>query len=1321
MADSPRLSVDAFPLTQRQMLFWIDRQLFPTAPYHNVALTINLYGELDVERLERAYVQTIRDIDFFRIFVDPDEPRQWIVQDDPPQLEHVDLSREPERLNEWMAARSLELFEMPGWLFAPALVHLSPEHHVIYILLHHIIADGASAMMSVEHLADRYCGREPPTRGSFRDYVEFEQQYRTSTRYARDERYWQAKVGAGVPTLRFYGFPRTARSVDIERTWVDGGRERLDGLLARASEETFQLINPSVSRLVAMATVLFAFMSRTTENRELVIGTPVANRSARFVNTCGLIMEQTFLKVDIEEGETFATLAQKVRGDVFRSFRHGQYCLSDRGLDYVTLNLLTQTFTAFGDLGVKVRLQAAVTLGAPPSQALGDLRGTFGVQIHDFEGTDGLLVALDFHKGTLPEAVRARAGEHFMRVVDAFVRDLETRIDSVDLLHADERSKVLATGHGAEPRGQAADVVTRIAQTALAHPHETAVIAPDGRLTYEALEQRANRLARHLQSLGVGPEARVGVHLPRGTDELVTLLATLKAGGAYVPLDPAQPMDRLQLIVEDASPQVLVTHRGMPLATATGVRTLLLDRLSSELDALDPMSLELSYDPAQLAYVLFTSGSTGRPKGVEIPRGAFANFLRSMAHTPGLGRSDRLLAITTTMFDIAGLELFLPLWVGATVQIVDRETAVDPKRLRRVLEREPVTVMQATPATWRLLLEAGWRGNGRLRIFCGGEALSVDLARRLVECSSELWNLYGPTETTVWSTVARIEPNVESITIGRPIDHTQIYIFDAARQVVPIGVVGELCIGGRGLARGYRGRADLTADRFVQNPYGPPGDRIYRTGDLARMLDSGEVECLGRLDHQVKIRGFRVELGEIEAVLRSADGVGDVVVVARRSSDQDVSLAAYYTGTADRTALQHKAVARLPQYMQPSAYVRLGAFPLNANGKVDRKALPDPEEEAPPMSQLKLPCDDAEARIAAIWRDVLDVSAVGVDQDFFALGGSSPLALEVRNRIEKELAIEMPLRLLFESPTVENVARALGSAHNLDEPIVVTLRRGDPRLPPLFCLLGVRLYQELALSLPAGRSVIGIHVPIRFVPGRDPRPTVLSVARKYVKLICERQPTGPYFLAGLCFGGIVAFETARQLIELGHTVDTVALLDAQLPRALVLDRSRQVRGLFWRAVEDPRRIRPFVQRRVQKVLARLQGQVPVPALRWLKLERSLSAVELDVLGPEALAATKDYDRVVTRIAAKLLVFRALDRQLGVGTELDPALGWDNLATKIFVHGVPGDHLEILQRPRVEAVATALGEAIAPSEVRSARAKADTVAHLHSTIRYKCTP
>jgi amino acid adenylation domain-containing protein len=476
-------------------------------------------------------------------------------------------------------------------------------------------------------------------------------------------------------------------------------------------------------------------------------------------------------------------------------------------------------------------------------------------------------------------------------------------------------------------------------------PDAVALIFEDQELSYVELDRRSNQLAHHLRELGVGPEVIVGLCVERSLELVVGLLGIVKAGGAYLPLDPSYPAERLAYMLADARSPILVTQAGLEqVLPAHGARVVRLDADWEEISAAPMLApVSIGTGPDNLAYVIYTSGSTGRPKGVMVRHGAVVNLLSSMAQAPGLEPLDTMASVTPLSFDIAGLEIYLPLLQGARLAVMPRALALDGGRLRERLAAVGASVMQATPATWRLLREAGWEGE-ELKVLCGGEALPVDLAQSLAAGSTQVWNLYGPTETTIWSTVGRLRPG-GPVTIGRPIGNTQTYILDDRLQPVPMGVIGELYIGGIGLARGYASRPDLTAERFVPSPFGE-GERLYRTGDLARWRADGELEYLGRIDHQVKVRGYRIELGEIEARLGEHESIGQAVVVAREDVPGDKRLVAYVVSSGegvDAAELRAHVQRSLPEYMVPSAFVALEALPLTPNGKVDRRALPAPE------------------------------------------------------------------------------------------------------------------------------------------------------------------------------------------------------------------------------------------------------------------------------------------------------------------------------------------------------------------------------------------
>ncbi len=570
-------------------------------------------------------------------------------------------------------------------------------------------------------------------------------------------------------------------------------------------------------------------------------------------------------------------------------------------------------------------------------------------------------------------------------------------------------------------------------------------VAFDGSATgFGDLNARGNRLARRLRAIGVGPGSLVGLCAERSVEMIVGLLGVLKAGGAYVPLDPHYPEGRLAFMLEDARAPVLLTSKTLAgTIPSGGAAVVAIDEDEGEI-ATPGGNLDGVTHPDALAYVIYTSGSTGRPKGVAVTHGALGNFLGSLGQTLGFTRDDALLAVTTLSFDIAALELFLPLTSGGRIELAGREEAGDGVALARRIEAAGVSFLQATPATWRLLLEAGWPGSPALTMLCGGEALPRPLADRLLPKGRALWNLYGPTETTIWSTLGRVEAAEGPVPIGRAIANTQLYVLDPRGRPVPVGVAGELHIGGSGLARGYLGRPALTAERFVPDPFGPrPGRRLYRTGDLARWLGDGTLECLGRVDHQVKIRGFRVELGEVEAALLRHPGVLEAVAVAREDASGEQALVGYVVHRTGEAAaptpaeIRRSLLGSLPDYMVPTHLVTLDRLPLTPNGKVDRNALPEPEASRATLGGAYVPPRSAiEEAVAAAFGDVLGLDRVGARDDFFELGGHSLMAAQLLARLRDAFGAEVPLKDLFDNPTVA------GLAHRFED--ILRAGSGDP-------------------------------------------------------------------------------------------------------------------------------------------------------------------------------------------------------------------------------------------------------------------------------------
>ena len=660
-------------------------------------------------------------------------------------------------------------------------------------------------------------------------------------------------------------------------------------------------------------------------------------------------------------------------------------------------------------------------------------------------------------------------------------------------------------------------------------------------------------------------DSPVGVAIDRSADLPVVLLGIMKAGGCYLPLDPHGPPERLAFMLNNSQASILVTQsqlvKNFPEYRGT------LYRLDGDIDRslsdIAPTPLpSLGVGPSNLAYVIYTSGSTGQPKGVEVEHRSLVNFLHSMSRKLALTNNDIFLAVTPITFDIAALELFLPLSVGARVILLSGEDTRDGQRLIERLGTSGATVMQATPATWSMLLQAGWKGNKNLKILCGGEVLSRELAEELLTRSKEVWNLYGPTETTIWSTAQKVRSGNGPVSIGRPIENTRTLILDKNSQLTPIGIPGELYIGGEGVARGYLGRPDLTTERFQHNSFAWPEERLYKTGDMARWKPDGCLEYLGRNDQQVKIRGVRIELQEIESRLNQIPEVHQSVVLVIETTQLDKKLIAFVVSSPDHLVnlknVRNYLRGYLPATMIPSEFVFLTELPLTPNGKIDRQALLGIRGK--PSDHPKIsgqPENNLQRQLISIWERLLDIQGIGIDDHYFDLGGHSILALQLFTEIEHLTGIRLPLATLFKAPTIRQLVLTLQSrTQPTNWQSLVPINSAGTKTP-LFAVPGIGGnvvdFYRLGQLLEGDQPFFGLQS--QGLDGQtEPFTTVEDIAAHYVSEIQSVQSTGPYFLAGACIGGIIAFEMAHRLSAQGHQVALLAMLETWPPSSLRVPR-----------------------------------------------------------------------------------------------------------------------------------------------------------------------
>jgi len=1040
----------SFRLSFAQQRLWFLEQLEPGLLAYNLAGAVRLLGPLDVDSLHQALQVVVDRHEALRTTFrkGAEGPEQILAAECAFDLPVVDLSglSPQEREKEVLHLASIEAAKpfdlVHGPLFRATLYRTGPEQHVLMLSMHHIVTDGWSIGIFFSELGQAYddlcSGRAsslPELPIQYPDYAEWQRDLLQGETLEGLLKYWRERL-RGAPSVLELPTDHPRPSVESHR----GAQWRFEipastgkALLTLAQGEGATLF---MALLAAFNALLFRYTGRT----DILVGSPIAGRDRpELEGLIGIFVNTLVLRTDLSGEVSFREAIQRVRESCLGAYEHQE----------IPFEKLVEELRPERDVSHNPIFQVCFALQNAPFAPLALKNLTvepleterhaaqFDLFLQVQETERGLSAQFEYNTDLFEAETIARMAGHFTSLLSSAVADPDRQIARLPMLTEAERRQILVEWNANERDYSAASITRGIEEQVRRTPQATALVFEDREMSFDELNRRANRLARHLRSLGVGPDTLVAVCVERSIEMVVGLLGVLKAGGAYVPIDPGYPRERQAYMLRDSGAPVLLTQAALAATVANAAaQVVLLDSGWEEIGRNSGEDFENEAGPEHLAYVIYTSGSTGKPKGVLISRRALTNLLWSMREWLQLSERDRLLALATISFDIAGADLWLPLLTGAQMVLGSRETAADGRALCALIEQRDITFLQVTPSTWRLLFEAGWRGKSNLQAVSTGEAMPAEVAARLVPAAGKVWNLYGPTETTIWSTGYEVREAAGTILIGRPVANTQCYILDAQGEPVPAGVTGELYIGGDGLARGYLNQPKLTDEKFVPNPFRGSGERMYRTGDLARYRNNGEIECLGRIDHQVKIRGYRIELGEIEAVLAEHPSVAQAVTIAREDAPGDIRLVAYLTARAQATIdvgeLRELLRSRLPEYMVPSAFVVLEAVPLNPSGKVDRKALPAPESARPSQAAAyEPPRTETEARIAAIWKEVLRVDQVGKYDNFFDLGGHSLLLIKVQGALEQEFGRKIAVVELFRCPTIDALARHLTTVEDV--------------------------------------------------------------------------------------------------------------------------------------------------------------------------------------------------------------------------------------------------------------------------------------------------
>ena len=1021
-------------LTDGQMEVWFACCLGDDASCaYNLSNRIQLHGHLDTNKLQSALVSLVNRHDALRMTIDSDG-----IPDYQPQVQQVELAlsdlstldtSEQQAALEKAAKQDVETaYDLEcGPLYRFNLFKQGEEEHTLYLGVHHIICDGWSTGILMKDLGRLYSKQFDdsitlPEPMQFSEYSNWQKEEAQQAQTQKSLDYWTNihKNPAPTPELPL-DHPRPAlRSFNANRV-----SRTLDRALASAIKQSASSKNTTIFNflLTAFETLVY----RLTRQNDFAIGISAAGQTQVDKELLGHCVYFLPLRINMDGEQGYDDLLKSTQTKLFEALEN----------QYSTYGALLNQIDLPRDPG-RIPLLSIIFNIDQSAQGI-DFHGLstdISSNARHYEAFE-----LFFNIVINPEAItlectyntdlfQQSSVEHwlglYINLLNTVVAETGNNINNVNILDDNEKALLLDTWNQTQLDYPKNDCLhTLVSRQAQSTPEKIAVIQDDQSLTYRELDERSNQLANYLQQFEIKPDSMIGLSVDRSVEMIICLLGILKAGGTYVPLDPDFPKERLEFMMQDSGLHVLVTQSDLAehLPTHTG-HTLHIDTDIDKINQCNTTTPAINISPDNLAYMIYTSGSTGKPKGVQVTHNNVVNFLHSMKQKPGINENDKLLAVTTLSFDIAVLELYLPLISGAQVIIPVREDVTDGPRLLKLIDSMSPSIMQATPATWRMLVAAGWKTTN-MKILCGGEALPADLVSVLLERADEVWNMYGPTETTVWSSCFPIRNTNDPIYIGKPVANTLIYILDDNKQPVPIGVPGELYIGGDGVTRGYHKRDELTRERYIDNPFTANTGKLYRTGDLVRYHNDGNLEYLNRLDNQVKVRGYRIELGEIESAISSHNSIHEVVVVIKEYQAEDLRLIAYFTinpgSNVNPTELRKHLRQTLPDYMIPQMFIELQKIPLTANGKVDRKNLPDLDAHVTNEPTQEPPSTPCEKAIAAIWKEILATDNINIYDNFFEIGGHSLLATQAIITIQKELGIHVSLRALI-SDSLQQIA-----------------------------------------------------------------------------------------------------------------------------------------------------------------------------------------------------------------------------------------------------------------------------------------------------------
>lgn len=1309
---------------QREMFLSVLLGGDPANCAYNESVTLKIKGDFKKDKLKEAFSQVIKRHDALRSTFSADGTEIKIA----PSIElpwteslHDDAGEKEVLLHKYTKEATLHTFDLiNGPLVNVHYLSFNDEENIFIITGHHIVCDGWSLSLMIKDLSTIYSALVSNQQAELEDAVSIITYARNlhasenSPEQLATENFWLQQYQGEIPVIEF----PIDHSRPAMRTFF---AKRIDVLVPPELVKSLRLLSrtTNTSFVTIMLSAFEAYLYRISGQEDLIVGLPAAGQNVEgYYNLVGHCVNLLPLKTKITPAQSFTDYLKERRAYLFDAYDHQQF----------TFGSLLQKLNIQRDpsriplVPIVFNVDIGFTEGFVFEGCSFDVSTNpryfenFEIFLNAAGSGEKLILECTFNNDLFDADMMKLRMEEFIRVLQSIALHPESKISHLEIRTEEEINFLDEINNTSvdfqKPVGIHECIEALIPQLL---PTQTAVVAKDKSMSYRELSDISDRWASRLQAKGLQPGDFVGVCLPRTVDLPAVLISIMKAGGAYVPLDPGFPADRLQFMVKDAdAPFVIITKELQKEFYFPEDKVLYLEDIKAESNGRTYTKHPVTKD--SIAYVLYTSGSTGNPKGVIIKHEGVVSVLTDLGFKFGLTKEDRLLAITTISFDISVLELFMPLLHGACVHIATKEEAIDPFWMADYIENKSIRFLQATPATFELLFMGGWKGNKELTVLCGGEALRRDLAEKAVGACKEIWNLYGPTEATIWATICLFNSENMQLqrngimSIGMPFANTKVYIMDSNGQPCPIGVSGELWIGGIGIAVGYHKLADMTAEKFIPSP--DQKGRVYRTGDRVVMDQSGNIHFLNRFDLQVKVRGYRIELGEIETNINACHGVAQCVVMAVPDSRGSNNLAVWFTttekGSSEADFIAHcksQLAAKLPEYMIPTLWMKLDDFPLTPNQKINKKALPKHNTEAArDTSGLKEETlNTTQERVARLWKETLKVPHVHLDDNFFEMGGHSLLAVKLMVDLEKETGIRLPIAILFTNPSVRKLSKYFEkpTGENLWTPLVPIKDTGKRK--PIYFVHGVSgnvfkyflLGKLLHPEQPSyGLQAFGLN-------GTDvPYTNMEEMAAYHVEELLKFQPEGPYMLGGGSFGGYLAYEMALQLIAAGKEVSLVALfdLDAGKKTDFMTSGIKQLVGVQLLAKRFIKRAAVLAKSDKEERKSYFEARKKIKEVgeleSWLDINNAT-----EIIGEEAATYFRRVEEAcyeallqykIKPYPGDLVLFRARDGYYNI--EYDTSLGWKYVAQgEVSVITVPGDHNTIFEADHVEALAESLNK------------------------------